>query len=162
MNRRFFIKTVSLFSGFLSTLGITALSKENITSVKNLTPLDKVNRISIINKIKNDIEQIAMTFVFELNNSFTWDKLTKNICFLLTENYVKMGLINEYKVVFDETTNTPETIDKGISRGNIAIQFPNSVEMYYIYCEVQTYWYPPASFERFRTSTILYKYDYSN
>jgi phage tail sheath protein FI len=61
--------------------------------------------------LRDSILLSTRQFAFEPNDRFTWDQVTNVVAPLLDEIRRERG-ITEFKVVCDETTNTPIRVDR--------------------------------------------------
>jgi len=58
--------------------------------------------------------------VFEPNNAQTWQKFKQMVNPILEDIKIKNGL-EKFKVIIDETTNTPDLIDRNIMKGVVLL-----------------------------------------
>ena len=97
------------------------------TLQKKPNALDRVNVRRLLIELKSYIGQLANTVVFEQNNTNTRVDLLNQINSYLSIIRQREGL-DEYKVVIDETNNTPTTIDNNQLIGQIYLKPTKSVE----------------------------------
>jgi phage tail sheath protein FI len=73
--------------------------------------LDRINvrRLAII--IRQKVRTLGLPFVFEPNDPITWGLITGAVEPLLEDILARRG-IRGFKVICDETTNTPIRIDR--------------------------------------------------
>jgi len=93
--------------------------------------LDRVNVRRMLLYVEKAIKLGARDFIFEPNDPATWAGFTTMATKILTK--VKNGRgITEFKVVCDETTNTPDVIDRNEMRANIGVVPTYAVEFIFI------------------------------
>ena len=90
--------------------GITIFGQR--TAQRDPTALDRVNVRRLMIIIRKILLNSTRQFVFEPNDPTTWENITGLVESLLDEIARRRG-ITEFKVICDETTNTPVRIDKG-------------------------------------------------
>ena len=71
---------------------------------------DRINVRGLFNTLKTDIEKMALANVFEFNDEFTRTYITSVLTSYLESIKAGRG-VYDYKVVCDETNNTPQAID---------------------------------------------------
>lgn len=91
------------------------------------TSLDRVNVRRLLIELKNFISGIGSTLVFEQNTASTRQKFLNQVNPYLDNVTQKQG-IYAYKVVMDETNNTPDVIDRNELKGQIYIQPSRTIE----------------------------------
>lgn len=89
--------------------------------------LDRINVRRLVLFIKKEISRIAANLLFEQNVSSTWNRFKGQATPVLES--VKTGLgISEYKLVLDETTTTPEEIDRNMMYAKLFIKPVYAIE----------------------------------
>jgi len=89
--------------------------------------LDRINVRRLIIFLKKEISRIAANVLFEPNVQTTWNRFATPTRDLLEE--VKTGLgISDYRVVLDETTTTPEEIDRNMMYAKLFIKPVYAIE----------------------------------
>ena len=77
--------------------------------------------------LKKEISRIASRILFEQNVTATWDRFTGQVVPFLEG--VKAGFgVTDFKVVLDETTTTPDLIDRNILYAKIFLKPARSIE----------------------------------
>jgi phage tail sheath protein FI len=111
-------------------VGISPSLLSQTTDINKIphSKLDKVNARSIIDEIKNDIEKICEYYKYEVNDRVTRQSLSSSILNLINEKYVYSGLICNFKIIIDETNNSPQNIDSGNLYGTAYVQLNKSLE----------------------------------
>ena len=89
--------------------------------------LDTINVRRLLLFLKKQISTYAATIMFDQNVRQTWARFTGLVEPFLAS--VKAGLgITEYKLVLDETTTTPDLIDRNIMYAKIFIKPARAIE----------------------------------
>ena len=94
-----------------------------------ITPsaLDRINVRRLLIFLKREISRIAATLLFDQNVQSTWNRFRSRVGPLLAS--VKAGLgLEDYKLVLDETTTTPDLIDRNIMYAQIFLKPARSIE----------------------------------
>jgi len=106
-----------IYGGGNSLNPIVNLNRQGIciwgqrTTQRQATALDRINvrRLAII--IRQKVRTLGLPFVFEPNDPITWGLITGAVEPLLEDILARRG-IRGFKVICDETTNTPIRIDR--------------------------------------------------
>jgi len=91
------------------TQGITIFGQR--TAQREPSALDRINVRRLMIYLRKVVLAASQRFVFEPNDPITWEAIQNVIDPLLDDIRRRRG-ITDYKVVCDETTNTPERIDR--------------------------------------------------
>ena len=97
------------------------------TLQKKSSALDRVNVRRLLIKIKKFIASTSRFLVFEQNNALTRNKFLNIVNPYLEQVQSNSGL-NVFKVVMDETNNTPDIVDRNQIYGQIFIQPTRTAE----------------------------------
>ena len=97
------------------------------TLQKKKSALDRVNVRRLLIELKNYISQVADTLVFEQNTVTTRNNFLSQVNPYLASVQQRQGL-TAFKVVMDESNNTPTTIDNNQLIGQIYLQPTRTVE----------------------------------
>jgi len=97
------------------------------TLQKKQTALDRVNVRRLLIALKGYIGQVANNLVFEQNTNVTRNRFLSQVNPYLESVVQRQGLY-AYKVVMDETNNTPDVIDRNQLVGQIYIQPTKTAE----------------------------------
>ena len=89
--------------------------------------LDRINVRRLLIYVKKEISRIASGLLFDPNVSPTWDRFTAQVTRFLESVKVGFGL-SDFKVVLDETTTTPDLIDRNIIYAKIFLKPAKAVE----------------------------------
>ena len=101
------------------------------TLQKRASALDRVNVRRLLIELKNYITQIADTLVFEQNTVATRNNFLLQVNPYLSSVQQRNGLY-AFRVVMDETNNTPTTIDNNQLIGAIYLQPTKTSEFIYL------------------------------
>ena len=101
------------------------------TLQKKASALDRVNVRRLLIELKNYITQIADTLVFEQNTVATRNNFLLQVNPYLSSVQQRNGLY-AFRVVMDETNNTPTTIDNNQLIGAIYLQPTKTSEFIYL------------------------------
>lgn len=91
------------------------------------TALDRINVRRLLIKIKKTVASATKYLNFEQSDEALWSKFKNIVNPVLTGILANAG-ISEFKVVMDETNNTPDVIDRNEVRGDIYIKPKKSAE----------------------------------
>lgn len=94
-----------------------------------MTPsaLDRVNVRRLLIFLKRQISRIASTLLFDQNVQTTWNRFRGRVEPLLSD--VRSGLgLSDYKLILDETTTTPDLIDRNVMYAKILLKPARAIE----------------------------------
>ena len=89
--------------------------------------LDRINVRRLMIFVKKRISQMATTVLFDPNVQVTWRRFLSSVNPFLSEVKANFGL-SDYKVVLDETTTTPELVDRNIMYAQIFLKPTRAIE----------------------------------
>jgi phage tail sheath protein FI len=89
--------------------------------------LDRINVRRLMIHVKKNISYIASRLLFDQNVQVTWDRFLNNAEPFLESIKQRLGLM-AYKVVLDETTTTPDLIDRNILYAKIFLKPARAIE----------------------------------
>jgi hypothetical protein len=101
------------------------------TLQKKASALDRVNVRRLLIELKNFISQIADNLVFEQNTAATRNNFLTQVNPYLSSVQQRQGLF-AFKVVMDDSNNTPDVIDRNQMVGQIFIQPTRTAEFIYL------------------------------
>jgi hypothetical protein len=90
--------------------------------------LDRVNVRRMLLKVRKDISRIARTFLFEQNSATVREQLLNRVNNVLSGVQSANGL-TEFRAILDETTTTPDLIDRNIMMGKIFLKPTSAAEV---------------------------------
>ena len=89
--------------------------------------LDRINVRRLMIFVKKRISQIASQLLFEPNVQQTWDRFVGQVTPFLDEVKTNFGL-SDYLLVLDESTTTPDLIDRNILYAQIFLKPTRAIE----------------------------------
>lgn len=89
--------------------------------------LDRINVRRLMNYVKKEISRMATDVLFEPNVEATWNGFVSRVKPFLNTVKNRFGL-SDFKVVLDETTTTPELIDRNIVYAKIFLKPTKAIE----------------------------------
>ncbi len=106
------------------------------TLQKRASALDRINVRRLLIELKSFISQIADTLVFEQNTTATRNNFLTQVNPYLASVQQRQGLF-AFKVVMDDTNNTPDVIDRNQLIGQIFVQPTKTAEFIYLDFNIQ-------------------------
>jgi hypothetical protein len=89
--------------------------------------LDRINVRRLMIYVKREISFIASRLLFEQNVQATWDRFTGQVTPFLDSIVARQGLM-DYRVILDETTTTPDLVDRNTIYAKIFLKPAKAVE----------------------------------
>jgi hypothetical protein len=89
--------------------------------------LDRINVRRLMNYVKKEISRIASTILFDPNTQVTWDRFLGQAEPFLSSVQARLGL-EEFRIILDETTTTPDLIDRNILYAKIFLKPTRAIE----------------------------------
>ena len=89
--------------------------------------LDRINVRRLLIHLKKEISRIAARILFEQNIQSTWDRFTGQVVPFLESVKAGMGL-TDFKVVLDDTTTTPDLVDRNVLYAKIFLKPARAIE----------------------------------
>jgi hypothetical protein len=89
--------------------------------------LDRINVRRLMIYVKREISRMAATLLFDQNVQATWDRFTGQVNPFLAGVKARLGLM-DFKVILDDTTTTPDLIDRNIMYAKIFLKPAKAVE----------------------------------
>tara|TARA_R110002110_G_scaffold5437_2_gene28174 strand:- start:41065 stop:44040 length:2976 start_codon:yes stop_codon:yes gene_type:complete len=89
--------------------------------------LDRINVRRLLIYVKKGISQISSTVLFEQNVQSTWNDFKSRADGFLGDVKVRFG-VDDFRVVLDSTTTTPDLVDRNIMYAKIFIKPTRSIE----------------------------------
>lgn len=105
--------------------GIVILGQKTL----QVTPsaLDRINVRRLMIYLKKEISRMARTVLFDPNIQVTWKRFTNQAVPFLDSVKSRFGL-SDFKVVLDETTTTPELVDRNVVYAKILLKPTRAIE----------------------------------
>jgi phage tail sheath protein FI len=89
--------------------------------------LDRINVRRLAIYLKDRIGKISKGILFDPNLQVTWDRFLSQVNPLMADTKARFGL-SDYKVVLDNTTTTPDLIDRNIMYAKVYIKPARAIE----------------------------------
>ena len=89
--------------------------------------LDRINVRRLMIFIKKRISQIAARLLFDQNTKVTWERFLSQVNPFLSSVKTRFGL-SDFKVILDESTTTPDLIDRNIMYAQIFLKPTRAIE----------------------------------
>ena len=89
--------------------------------------LDRINVRRLMIYLKKQISRYATTVLFDPNVAVTWKRFTNLVIPFLDGVKSRFGL-SEFKVILDETTTTPDLVDRNIVYAKILLKPTRAIE----------------------------------
>ena len=89
--------------------------------------LDRINVRRLMIFLKKEISRIAARLLFDPNTKVTWNAFLGQVNPLLASVQTRFGL-QDYRVILDETTTTPDLVDQNIMYAKIFLKPTRTVE----------------------------------
>jgi len=89
--------------------------------------LDRINVRRLMIFVKKRISQFAARILFDPNVKVTWNRFLSKVNPFLASIQTRFGL-TEFKVVLDETTTTPDLVDRNIMYAQIFLKPTRAIE----------------------------------
>ena len=89
--------------------------------------LDRINVRRLMIYVKREISRMAATLLFDQNVKSTWLRFTSQVDPFLSSVKARLGLM-DFKVILDDTTTTPDLIDRNIMYAKIYLKPAKAIE----------------------------------
>ena len=89
--------------------------------------LDRINVRRLLIFLKKEVSRIAATILFDNNVRATWNRFTGRVEPLLASVKSRFGL-SEFRVILDETTTTPDLVDRNILYAKVLLKPARAIE----------------------------------
>jgi len=89
--------------------------------------LDRINVRRLMIFVKKRISQVASRLLFDPNVQTTWNRFISAVTPILADIKTNFGL-SDYKLVLDDTTTTPDLIDRNIMYARIFLKPTRAIE----------------------------------
>ena len=105
--------------------GLVVFGQKTLQSTRSA--LDRVNVRRLLIFVKKEISRISARLLFDPNMQVTWDRFKGEAGPFLESVRQRMGLM-DYKIVLDNTTTTPDLIDRNIMYAKIFLKPARAIE----------------------------------
>ncbi len=89
--------------------------------------LDRINVRRLMIFVKKEISRIAATILFDQNVPATWNRFLSRVDPFLRSVQSRLGL-TDYRVILDESTTTPELVDRNVMYAKIFLKPARAIE----------------------------------
>ena len=89
--------------------------------------LDRINVRRLVLYLKSRVNTVSKNLLFDPNLQVTWSRFRAQVNPILSDVRARFGLA-DYKVVLDETTTTPDLVDRNIMYAKIFIKPARAIE----------------------------------
>ena len=89
--------------------------------------LDRINVRRLLIHVKKEISRMAATLLFDQNVQSTWNRFLSRVNPFLASIKARFGLTN-FKVILDESTTTPDLVDRNIMYAKIFLKPARALE----------------------------------
>tara|TARA_R110002012_G_scaffold315744_1_gene529958 strand:- start:410 stop:3280 length:2871 start_codon:yes stop_codon:yes gene_type:complete len=89
--------------------------------------LDRINVRRLMIFVKKEISRIAATILFDQNVPATWNRFLSKVDPFLRSVQSRLGL-TDYRVILDESTTTPELVDRNVMYAKIFLKPARAIE----------------------------------
>ena len=105
--------------------GIVVFGQKTLQATQSA--LDRINVRRLLIFVKRGISRISSTTLFQPNVTATWNSFKSRSDNFLSDVKVRFG-VDDFRVVLDETTTTPDLIDRNIMYAKIFIKPTRAIE----------------------------------
>ena len=105
--------------------GIVVFGQKTLQATQSA--LDRINVRRLMIYVKRGISRIASQTLFQPNVQATWNSFKSKADNFLSDVKVRFG-VDDFRVILDETTTTPDLIDRNIMYAKIFIKPTRSIE----------------------------------
>ena len=105
--------------------GIVIFGQKTLMVTPSALDRSNVRRLMIF--VKKRVSQAAATLLFDPNVQTTWNRFISSVTPILSDIKTNFGL-SDFKLILDETTTTPELIDRNIMYARIFLKPTRAIE----------------------------------
>jgi phage tail sheath protein FI len=105
--------------------GLVVFGQKTLQSTRSA--LDRINVRRLLINVKKEISRISNGLLFDPNTQVTWDRFTGQAVPFLESVKSRLGL-EDFKVVLDTTTTTPDLIDRNVMYAKIFLKPTRAIE----------------------------------
>ena len=109
--------------------GIVIFGQKTLQQTRSA--LDRINVRRLMIYLKREISFIASRLLFDPNVQTTWNKFKADATSVLDDVKARFG-IEEFRLVLDETTTTPDLVDQNIIYAKLLVKPTRAVEFFAI------------------------------
>ena len=101
------------------------------TLQQTASALDRINVRRLLVFLKREISFIASRLLFAQNNQDTWNRFLQQATPVLESVKAQFG-IDDFRLILDETTTTPDLVDRNIIYSKLIVKPTRSAEFFAI------------------------------
>ena len=105
--------------------GLVIFGQKTLQSTQSA--LDRINVRRLLIFVKKEVSRISSNLLFEQNVRATWVRFTNEVVPFLEAVKTNFGL-TDFRVILDETTTTPELVDRNILYAKILLKPARAIE----------------------------------
>jgi hypothetical protein len=105
--------------------GLVVFGQKTLQTTRSA--LDRINVRRLLIFVKKEISRISNNLLFDPNTQVTWDRFTGQAVPFLESVKSRLGL-EDFKVVLDDTTTTPDLVDRNIMYAKIFLKPTRAIE----------------------------------
>ena len=105
--------------------GLVVFGQKTLQTTRSA--LDRINVRRLLIFVKKEVSRISNGLLFDPNTQVTWDRFTGQVVPFLESVKARLGL-EDYKVVLDSTTTTPDLIDRNVLYAKIFLKPTRAIE----------------------------------
>jgi hypothetical protein len=105
--------------------GIVVFGQKTLQVTKSA--LDRINVRRLLIYVKKEVSRIASRLLFDQNVQQTWDRFTGQVIPFLEGVQAGLGL-TDFRVVLDDSTTTPDLVDRNIMYAKIFLKPARAIE----------------------------------
>ena len=105
--------------------GLVVFGQKTLQSTRSA--MDRVNVRRLLIHVKKGISRISSRLLFDPSTQVTWDRFTGQARPFLESIKTRLGL-EDYKIVLDTTTTTPDLIDRNVMYAKVFLKPTRAIE----------------------------------
>jgi len=105
--------------------GLVIFGQKTMQTTKSA--LDRINVRRLLIFLKKEVSRLSKQVLFDPNLRVTWDRFRGLVEPLLESVKIRFGL-SDYRLILDETTTTPEMIDRNVMYAKILLKPARAIE----------------------------------
>ena len=107
------------------TEGLVVFGQKTLQSTQSA--LDRINVRRLLIFVKKEVSRIANGLLFDQNLPATWNRFRSQVVPMLESVKTRLGL-SDFRVILDETTTTPDLVDRNIMYAKIFLKPARAIE----------------------------------
>tara|TARA_Y100001973_G_scaffold94337_1_gene146277 strand:- start:9818 stop:13177 length:3360 start_codon:yes stop_codon:yes gene_type:complete len=107
------------------TEGLVVFGQKTLQSTQSA--LDRINVRRLLIFVKKEVSRIANGLLFDQNLPATWNRFRSQVVPMLEGVKTRLGL-SDFRVILDETTTTPDLVDRNIMYAKIFLKPARAIE----------------------------------